>query len=298
VQGPPTRSTVRGAMSELQWEAEPNLDRPILVIALAGFFDAGAAATGATSWLVRQLHAEPLARMDPEVFFDFQRARPRVELTDDGSRRIVWPELVAHAARGGEGGHDLIVLAGIEPHLRWRTFTETVGELAAHTRTEMIVTLGASPAQSPHTRPPLVFSSSTNDQLAARLGLRRPQYQGVTGALGVLHARLDTTGPPAIAMRVDVPHYAATENDPKATMALLHHVEHVTGVQTGHASMAAEVARWEQRLDAAVEDDPAARAYVRQLEARYDRQTEHELDSGQDLAAELERFLREQRGEE
>jgi hypothetical protein len=142
-----------------------------------------------------------------------------------------------------------------------------------------------------------VFGSSTNAELAARLGLSRPQYQGPTGVFGVLQAALDVTGPPAIAMRVNVPHYSMGDHDPKATMALLRHLEHVTGVATAHGQLMPEVTRWEERLSAAVADDAEARAYVSQLEARYDSETEQQVSSGDDLAAELERFLREQRGE-
>ncbi len=306
--GTPRRSGRRGrrfravgvygaGMSELTWDSEPNLDRPILVVALAGLFDAGSVATGATTWLVQQLHAEPLAHIDAESFFDFHEARPRVELTETGDRRIVWPELVAHATARGGAERDLVVLSGVEPHLRWRTFSELVRELATGAGVEMIVTLGATPAQTPHTRPPVVFGSSTNAELAARLGLSRPQYQGPTGVLGVLQATLDATGPPAIAMRVGVPHYAMGDHDPKATMALLRHLEHVTGVATAHGQLGPEVASWEQRLNAAVVDDPEASAYVSQLERRYDSQTEQQVSAGEDLAEELERFLREQRGD-
>jgi len=284
-------------MSELTWDSEPNLDRPILVVALAGLFDAASVATDATSWLVRKLDAEPLARIDAEPFFDFHEARPRVELTPEGNRRVVWPELVAHATSPGGSEHDLVILSVIEPHLRWRTFTELVPELATGAGVEMIVTLGATPAQTPHTRPPVVFGSSTNAELAGRLGLSRPQYQGPTGVLGVLQAALDVSGPPAIAMRVGVPHYAMGDHDPKATMALLRHLEHVTGVATAHGQLVPEVARWEQRLSSAVAEDAEARAYVSQLEARYDNETEQQVSSGEDLAEELERFLREQRGD-
>jgi proteasome assembly chaperone (PAC2) family protein len=284
-------------MSELTWDGEPHLDRPILVVALAGLFDAASVATGAISWLVRHLHAEPLARIDAEPFFDFHQARPRVELTPEGNRQVVWPELVAHATARGGTERDLVLLSGLEPHLRWRTFTEVLGELAKGAGVEMIVTLGASPAQTPHTRPPIVFGSSTNAELAARLGLSRPQYQGPTGVLGVLQAALDVTGPPAIAMRVGVPHYAMGDQNPKATMALLRHLEHVTGVATNHGNLIPEVTRWEERLNAAVADDAEARAYVGGLEARYDSETEQQVSSGEDLAEELERFLREQRGD-
>jgi proteasome assembly chaperone (PAC2) family protein len=284
-------------MSELAWDREAHLERPILIVALAGLFDAASVATGATTWLGRELAAEPLAHIDAEAFFDFHEARPRVELTPEGNRRIVWPELAARATSRGDGEHDLVIFSGLEPHLRWRTFTELIVELATTVGAEMVVTLGASPAQTPHTRLPVVFGSSTNAELAARLGLSRPQYQGVTGVLGVLQASLDVTGPPAIAMRVGVPHYAIGDHDPKATMALLRHVEHVTGLPTAHGKMAADAARWEERLNAAVAADPEATAYVAQLESRYDSQAEQQVSSGDELAEELERFLREQRGD-
>ncbi|MGD9795125.1 MAG: PAC2 family protein [Acidimicrobiia bacterium] len=284
-------------MSELTWTGGRALDRPVLVAAFSGLFDAGSVATGAIDHLIEHLDATPIARIDPENFYDFQQARPRVELLPEGLRRVVWPEIMAHATSSRPGQRDLVLVTGVEPHFRWRTFTELVVEIARRSGAEMIVTLGGNPAQTPHTRPPVVFGSSTNAQLASRLGLSRPQYQGVTGVLGVLQAALDHGTTPAIAMRVDVPHYAAGDVNPKGVMALLRHLEHVTGVGTGHAALTPQVAQWESRLDAAVADDGDARSYVAQLEARYDSLTERQVASGDDIAAELEKFLREQRGD-
>lgn len=284
-------------MAELTWDLERKLDRPVLVIAFAGLFDAATAATGAIKHLTKRLGAAPIASIDPEAFFDFQQTRPQVEIVDGGLRKVVWPEIVAYATERSGSERDLVLLSGIEPHYRWRTFTSLILEIAERSGAEMIVTLGASPAQVPHTRLPVVFSSSTNTALAERLGLSRPQYQGVTGVLGVLQATLDHEGPPSIAMRVGVPHYAMGEHNPKATMALLRHLEHVTGVLTEHGGLVDDVATWENRLDIAVAEDPEARIYVRQLEGHHDSQTEQQVVSGDDLAEEVERFLREQRGD-
>jgi predicted ATP-grasp superfamily ATP-dependent carboligase len=284
-------------VSELTWLDDRSLDRPVLVIALAGLFDAASAATGAVEWMVTHLDAEPIARIDAEAFYDFQQVRPQVRLVDGGLREVLWPEIVARATSRNDESRNLVLLSGIEPQYRWRTFTELIGEIITTAKIEMVVTLGATPAQAPHTRPHIVFSSSTNAVLASRLGLSRPQYQGVTGVLGVLQATLDHSGPPSIAMRVGVPHYAMTERNPKATMALLRHLEHVTGVVTSHPDLASEAELWSQRLDAAVAADPDARAYLMQLEAHHDTQTEQQVASGEDLAADLERFLREQRGD-
>lgn len=286
-------------MTGLVWEREPELARPVLVTALAGYFDAGSASTGAVDWLVDHHDAARLARIEAEEFFDFQQVRPHVVLEDGMARRIVWPESVVHATgRAAVAGRDLLLFSGIEPHFHWRRFCALLLDVADRTGCEMIVTLGATPAQVPHTRMPPVFASSTDPELAATLGLSRPQYQGVTGLVGVLHAAVERAGLPAIAMRVGVPHYAAGANNPKAAMALLRHLEHVTGVPTGHAELADAAAEWERRLDDAVADDDDARSYIPRLEEHFDRQTEDQIPSPDDLADEFERFLRNRGGDD
>ena len=162
----------------------------------------------------------------------------------------------------------------------------------------MVVTVGTVADTQPHTRKPLVFGSSTNEALAARLGLSRPRYEGPTGVVGVLHDRLDRAGVPAIALRAPVPHYLAASPNPKSTVALLQHLEHVLGVPTGHGRLGPEVEEWDRRHDAAVAGDDEAPAYVRQLEIVHDRRLDAAVAEEHDLAAELEAFLREQRGDD
>jgi proteasome assembly chaperone (PAC2) family protein len=284
-------------VTPLTWSTDRTLDRPVLVVALSGLFDAGSAATSAVQHLGRDLPTETIAMIDPEDFYDFQQSRPIVRIGDSGIRDVVWPELHIVATRPGSGQRDLVLLAGVEPHLRWRTFAEVLLEVVQRAGVELVVTMGANPAQVPHTRPPVVFGSSTTAALVIRLGLSRPQYQGPTGVLGVVQAVLDRTGPPAIALRVGVPHYALGDSAPKATVALLRHLEHVTGVPTHHTALSNESLQWEAMVTAAVEADDDVRAYVRQLEALHDRETEQQIASGDGLADEVERFLREQRGE-
>jgi proteasome assembly chaperone (PAC2) family protein len=287
-----------GPMTDLVWEREPAVEHPVFVTALSGYFDTSSASTGALDWLVDHHHAVRLAHIDAEEFFDFQQLRPEVVLEDGATRRIVWPQNVVHVTDRMGAGRDLVMLSGIEPHFRWRQFCAVLMDVAARCRCEMVVTLGATPAQVPHTRMPPVFGSSTNTELAARLGLSRPQYEGITGLVGVLHAELERVGLPAIAMRVGVPHYAAGAYNPKAAMALLQHLEHVTGVPTGHGELADAVAEWEHRLDEAVSGDDDARAYIPRLEAHYDREAEDQIPSPDALAEEFERFLREPPAEE
>jgi hypothetical protein len=124
--------------------------------------------------------------------------------------------------------------------------------------------------------------------------LAAPRYQGITGIVGVLHAAFDARSVPAISAQVGVPHYASGAPNAKASMALLQYLEHVTGIPTGHAALADQVAEWEQMVDEAVAENPDARAYVTQLEAQHERQTAEQIPSSDDLAAELERYLREQ----
>jgi hypothetical protein len=219
-------------------------------------------------------------------------------LEDGVTRTIVWPDNVVHITNRGGAGRDLVLLSGIEPYVRWRQFCALLLEVAERAGCEMVVTLGATPAQVPHTRMPPVFGSSTDAALAARLGLSRPQYQGITGVVGAFQVAVDRVGVPSIAMRVGVPHYAMATQNPKATMALLRHLEHVTGVPTGHAALADDVAAWEQRLDEAVAADDDARSYIPRLEEHYDREAEDQIPSGDDLAEEFERFLEDKRRED
>ena len=276
-------------------EMELDLQRPIAVVALAGLFDVGGAATAAVDWL-RTLHdGVHLGSIDPERYYDFQQQRPVVYLDDEGNRRIRWPENHWHGAVTGDG-HDLLVLSGIEPHLRWRTFCESMHEMVRGEGAEMVVTIGSSLGMAPHTRPLEVVGSAVNPTLARRLGLGSPSYQGPTGVVGAFHDLLDRSGLPVISLRVSVPHYVQGAPNPKATQALLRRFELVTGIRTGHAELDEAAAEWEQRVDEAVRDDREIQTYVAQLERQIDESTD--LLAGADsLADEVEAFLREQNDE-
>ncbi len=271
------------------------LHRPIMVLALRGFFDIAEVATDAIDTLTDERIAPVVAAIDPDPFFDFTQERPNVMIDDADVRQLVWPENEFRIVRFPGHAHDLVVLAGVEPHLRYATFADAVISVARELKCEMVVTLGAAPEAIPHSRPPMVVGSSTNDGLVSALGLSRPQYQGITGLVGVLQQRLDAAAIPAVSLRVGVPHYLGNAKHPQASGALLRHLEHVLGVPTGHGRLAEECDRWGSLHDEAVADDGNAASYVRMLEHEYDRRAEASLPSADDLAAELERFLREQR---
>ncbi len=275
---------------ELTWFDVAPLRRPILLIALQGWFDVGEAATGALDWIRDHTDAEPLAELSPEEFFDFTETRPTVHRVD-GERRIEWPTATALACRT-EGPRDLIVISAIEPQYRWRSYSDRIVELVRRSGAEMVATIGAMAAPVPHTRPFPVTGSAIDPRLASGLGLGAPSYQGVTGVMGALHDRLDHARIPVISLRVSVPHYIVSAPSPRATRSLLRRIEQISRVPLHYAELDGEVEDWQRRVDGAIATDDDHAAYVAQLERRVDS-TEELLPSGEDLADELEAFLRD-----
>ena len=278
---------------ELAWERPWPPRTSILVLAFSGYFDASSAATAAVDHLIAHSGATPIARIDGERFFDMQQTRPQIELVDGVTRRVVWPEVTLYANDETAQGRELVLLSGIEPHYAWPDFTSLLVEVATQTAAQVVVTLGASPGQTPHTRSPMVHSSSANPMLAERLGLHRPQYQGVTGIVGVLQAELDARSHPAISMQVEVPHYAVGATDWHAAMALLRELEDVTGIPTGHRDLGPLAREWQEMVGRAIADSAEAQAYIPQLEAMYDFRASERATSSEDIASRFERYLRE-----
>ena len=280
-------------MEQLIWDREPPVLRsPILVTAFEGWFDVGGSATGAVESL-RGTEAVQVAHVDPDEFFDFSERRPNVRRVD-GRRVIEWPHNDVHTLRCADRDRDLLLMEGVEPQLRWRTFAECVLEIVERFDVAMVVTLGAMVAEIPHTRPPAITGSTTDPDLAAVLRLDQPSYQGPTGVVGVLHERLENSGIPAVSLRASVPHYVTGTPNPKASRALLERFERVTGRPTGWAGLDEEAHDWEARVNEAMEDDVEVTDYVRQLERRFDERAASSLPSSDDLAAEFERYLRQQ----
>lgn len=278
--------------SELTWYDLPELRRPLLLVAFEGLFDAAEAATAALAWIRQRTESSEVAMIDPETFFNFQEARPTVRIGEDGERIIDWPTTEVHSVVTGST-RDLVVMSGVEPHLRWPSFADHVLEVAQRSGCEMVVTVGAFIGVVPHTRPFSVTASAVHPDLARRLNLTQPTYQGPTGVAGVINARLERSDVPVISLRVEVPHYVPGPPNPKATQALLRRLEHTTGVETGYEDLDGEVSEWMSRVDQAVSADDESREYVERLERQVDSDEEL-LPTGDDLAAELEAFLREQ----
>lgn len=277
--------------SELTWYELPQLRRPLLLVAFEGLFDAASAASSALRWIRDRGEAEEIAMIDPEGYFNFQEARPSVRLDKDGNRVIDWPVIEIFSTRT-EVERDLVIMTGIEPHLRWPSFADHVVDIARRTRCEMVVTVGAFVGMVPHTRPFAVTGSAAHPELVRRLNLTPPTYEGPTGLIGVIIERLERSNIPAISLRVEVPHYVPGAPNPKATRALLRRIQQTTGVPTSYEDLDGDVTDWVQRVDQAVLADDESREYVERLEQQADS-NEDLLPSGDDLAAELEAFLRE-----
>jgi len=287
-------------MTALRWESRPQLHAPVLIAAFDGWTDAGGAATGAASYLSEHWKARRFADIDADDFYDFTQRRPQVLLNADLSREIVWP--VNHFLTASTGdGRDVIVMIGTEPHLRWKAFSECVTAVATHLQVEAVFTLGAMLGQVVHTRPAPLRVSTANQQLADRLGLHRPQYQGPTGIVGVLQDAFAKVEIPAGSLMVQVPHYIPRTPSPKATLALVERVCDLLGTTVPTASLQQAAASYEREVNEAVAADDEIAGYVTELERRVDdadpaegRNNLGQLPSGDALIAQLEEYLREQ----
>ncbi len=277
----------------LDYDSLDSLTRPVLVVAFKGLFDASGSATSALEWLMEKSESKNIGEIDSETFFDFTQERPLISFDKNGERTLTWPKnkIVTIKTNGNE--RDLLAISGIEPHLRWRTFSKLLIEIVNKSNAESVLTLGSMVGMTPHSRPLTVTGSSTNPELAERLHLEKPSYQGPTGIVGVLHDALDRSKIPVISLRVSVPHYVPDSPNPKATRALLRRFEQVTGVTTEYEELDGPAADWQKQVDAAVASDDEITAYVTRLETAID-EDENLLPSGDDLAAEFEAFLREQ----
>lgn len=287
-------------MPAIPYELHPiaDLDRPVFVMAFKGLFDIGEAATAAVDWLSMVHESQPGASIDPETLFDFQEVRPKVRLGVNGAREILWPANNMVWGKTKPGERDLVLLSGVEPNLRWRSFSDTVRELIEVTGTELVVTLGSSLAMVPHTRSFPVAASTGDAELASTLGVGKPTYEGPTGLVGSLQHELTMHDVASMSLRVSVPHYVPGPPSPKATAALLANLEQICGIHTDHAGLADEIRDWEARVHQALDDDSDVKAYVADLEQKADSEPTMIFDDNDtDMATEIENFLRDRSDE-
>jgi predicted ATP-grasp superfamily ATP-dependent carboligase len=284
--------------SELRVSARPELTRPALIAAFRGWNDGAQAASLAAGYLARLWDADQIAELDPEGFFDFQATRPHVSLVDGITRRIDWPETAFYHAKPDGLDRDVVLLLGIEPNVRWRTFTELVVGHAQSLGVELVVTLGALLADVPHTRPSPVTGSASDAGLVEELGLSTSRYEGPTGIVGVLHDACNQAGIPSASLWAAVPHYVSLTPSPRAAAALCNRLGGLMEIEIDTAELDRAAETYEEQVSQAVASDEETAAYVEELEHRADTIEEQvDIPSGDALAAELTRYLREREGE-
>ncbi|MBA4179939.1 MAG: carboxylate--amine ligase [Anaerolinea sp.] len=276
----------------------PALRSPVVVMAFTGWSDTGTVTADAVQHLVDAYDAERFLSVDPEEYYDFTETRPTVEIDSLGVRQLKWPRNEAYYARLPQAANDLVIVSGMEPNLRWRTFSERLSSALADLSPSLVCTLVARPAATPHTRPVPVTGSSADPALAAKYGLGRSLYQGPTGILGVLHDSLRRRAVPLISLAAGVPHYLNVDENPPATIALLQALEPILGVLPPLGDLEAERERFVQRVEEASSGDEQIGAYVHTLEDNYGEDDERpnpeggELPSTDDILRDVEDFLR------
>jgi predicted ATP-grasp superfamily ATP-dependent carboligase len=288
-------------MSELIVSSRPELRRPVLVAAFRGWNDGGQGATLGAGFLAKQWDAESFAEIDPENFYDFQAVRPNVSLEDGLTRRLEWPSnTFVHAPIPGLD-RDAVILLGVEPNLRWKTYTALVLELLQELKVELVVTLGSLLADVPHTRPAPVSAAASDPSLVEELGVEPSRYEGPTGIVGILLDECRQAGIPAVSLWAAVPHYVSLAPSPRAALALCRRLGELVGTEIDVSELEQAAEEYSEQVTEAVASDAETAAYVEELERRVDlMEAAEEIPSGESLAAELTRFLREreQNGED
>jgi proteasome assembly chaperone (PAC2) family protein len=281
-------------MSELNVSLMPALRRPVLVAAFRGWNDGGQGASLAAGYLAKRWGAEQFAEIDSEGFYDFQATRPHVSLEDGLTRKLEWPENGFFHAEIPGAGRDAVILLGTEPNLRWKTFSQLVLGLARDLGVQRVVTFGSLLADVPHTRPAPVTAAATDEALMEELGLEPSRYEGPTGIVGVLLDACRGSGMSSLSLWAAVPHYVSLAPSPRAALALVRRFGELMSIDIDVAELPQAADEYSEQVSEAVSADADTSAYVEELERRVDMlSAEEELPTGDSLAAELTRFLRE-----
>jgi hypothetical protein len=281
-------------MDQLVWHERPTLRRPVLLIAFEGWSDAGDAASTAVQFLAERWSSRLVASIEAEEFFDFTETRPRAQLDESGDRQIIWPANELRSATVPGLDHDVLLLLGTEPQLRWKSFCRQITTAAEALDVSYVVTLGALLAEVPHTRETSIMGSSQDPGLQVRFGLAASKYEGPTGVTSVVHHACHEAGIPSAALWAAVPSYVPGAPSPKATLALVERAASLLGTAVPATDLEIATAAYERQLDELVQEDEETAGYVEQLERRYDSDEDTTAES---LVEEVERFLRDQRGD-
>jgi proteasome assembly chaperone (PAC2) family protein len=274
----------------IELEGLPELHQPVLVAAFEGWNDAAEGATSVIDHLLSLYEGESFAELDPEDYYDFQVNRPLVSVGERGVRTIRWPSTEAFALSIPDGP-DMVLVRGIEPSMRWRTFISEIVGLAFELDVDRVITLGSLLADTPHTRPVPITAVMSDPSIAVRMGLDLARYEGPTGIVGALTEGFTRAGIDTLSFWAAVPHYVAQSPCPKATLTLLRCVEDALELPIPHGDLEEEAKAWERGVDDLAKEDEEVAEYVKSLEEARDTADLPEA-SGDAIAKEFERYLR------
>jgi proteasome assembly chaperone (PAC2) family protein len=268
-----------------------NLRQPIMIAAFEGWNDAGESATGALTHLLTVWTHQQLGSMDPEDYYDFQVNRPTIRVDEKVVREIIWPNTIVYAVSTPYLEHDFLLVKGIEPSMRWQRFADELLDLADDYEVQMLVTMGALLADTPHSRPISVTGSGAHPDVAEKLGVEISRYEGPTGIVGVIQDAAHRRGLDAVSLWAAVPHYVSTPPSPKASLALVNALEDFLEISIAQGDLPERAISWEKQVDQMAAEDSEVGDYVRQLESSKDASELPDV-TGEAIAREVERFLR------
>ena len=277
------------SMSEFGMNIDDSSSKdPIMVIAFAGWNDAGGASTWAIRSLIEKTIATEILTFDSEEFYDFSRERPTVHL-DGESRFLSWPKNTISLSNDGS----LLLMEGVEPQLNWKTFTQNILAEAQNHNVSMIITLGSLLAEVPHSRPVLIHGVSENTEINKSYGLQTSSYEGPTGIIGVINQLSTDAGIPNMSFWATVPNYVAGAESPKAALALIEKLKTTLNLSLNTTDLEIASSAYERQINQIIEGDPDTSKYVDELEDNYDA-GDYEVASPEDFVKDVENFLRDQ----
>jgi proteasome assembly chaperone (PAC2) family protein len=277
------------------FESAFQLRRPIVLAAFEGWNDAGESASGALTHLLTTWTHALVAATDPEEYYDFQVNRPQIRVDERVVREVIWPNTSVFEVSTPLLPNDFLIIKGIEPSMKWRTFAAEILDLADDYEASMLITLGALLADAPHSRPIIVTGTGAHPDVASRLGVEVSKYEGPTGIIGVIQDAANRRGLDAISLWASVPHYVSTPPCPKATLALINALEDFLDISIAQGDLPDRASSWEKQVDQMASEDSEVGDYVRQLERTKDESDLPSI-SGEAIAREVERFLRRNPG--
>ena len=292
----------RSADGSYEWLVdEPNVHEPVLVVMLTGWIDAAGAAAAAADAFSRECETSPLVRFDDDTYIDYRARRPIMELRDGINTDLVWSTIELRSGRS-TSGRDVLVLTGPEPDMAWHRFAAAIGDICVELGVTRMIAFGAYPFAAPHTRTPRLSCSSPSTEVLAHVTFARSSVDVPAGMAAVLEHALHARKIPALGIWVQVPHYVSALPYPAASVALLDGLTEVTGIEVAAADLRAAVIPQRQRIDASIADNSEHVTMLRQLEEMYDASTDgevtpgpaFEMRSGDELADEIQQFLRDQ----